>query len=748
LVIVSNLPAETTSFVGRRSELAEVKRLLEQHRLVTLTGPGGVGKTRLALRVAAQSQRAFPDGVHLVDLTRVQDHMLLGDTVLDALGVVDLSPRPATEVLSEYLVDRRALLLLDNCEHLVDACTWLVYALLRVAPDVRVLATSREPLQVIGSSVLAVSPTRGGDAVKLFEARARAVVPGFAITSANRATVAELCERLDGLPLAIELAAARLPELSLEGIRERLDDRFRLLADPRSPDTRHGSMQAALEWSVQSCSKPERLLWARLSVFAGDFDLDAAEEVCSGPHVPRADVVDLLAGLVDKSIIVVRRDGSVVRYTWLETLREYARRLLAERGEERELRRRHRDWYLSLARPLRVRASNPRQHGAVFARLLPERANLRAALEYSLTEPGEQRTALDLAETLLLFWMESGTSGEGRHWLERAIASDTTPSLERVRALSSCGWLTLQQGDHETAAPLLAEALDRAAEFGDEPALAWAVVVAGYAALFAGDLVRARSLLEDAVVRERALGDLMGVFAALSGVAQVTSYLGDPAAVQVIEAALAAADEHAFPAARSTALRNLGLEMIRQERPEQATEALREAMRLGRRIGRRHGLPNSLQMLGWAASASGEPERAARLLGAADTAYQRIGATMPVPHHELAVRHEVVVRRVLGGSRFAAAYRVGAAMSEVQAIAYALGEEPEPQAPQSPERSPLTRRERQVADLVARGLGDNEIGAELVIARRTAESHVSHILQKLDVANRAAIAAWVAQQAR
>jgi predicted ATPase len=329
----SNLPAEVSSFVGRRHELTEAKRLLETHRLVTLTGPGGVGKTRLGLRVAAQVRRAFPDGVFLVDLTTLEDHLLLGDTVLHALGIIDRSARSAQDVLVEHLADRRTLLVLDNCEHLVDACTWLVDTLLRAAPDLRVLATSREPLRVLGQSVLEVAPARPDDAIELFEQRARAVLPGFAVTESNRDLVAGLCQRVDSLPLAIELAAARLRVLSIEQVRDRLADRFRLLSAPGAAG-RHGSMQATVEWSVQSCSKPERVLWARLSVFAGDFELEAAEYVGTGDKVSRHEILDLVAGLVDKSILITRRDGPVVRYGWLETLREYGRRLLAERGEE------------------------------------------------------------------------------------------------------------------------------------------------------------------------------------------------------------------------------------------------------------------------------------------------------------------------------------------------------------------------------------------------------------------------------
>jgi predicted ATPase/DNA-binding CsgD family transcriptional regulator len=741
----SNLPAEVSAFVGRRWELTETKRLLENHRLVTLTGPGGVGKTRLAVRAATPLVRAFPEGVYLADLTGLENGLLLADTLLQALGVVDRSARPAVHVLSEYVRDRRILLVLDNCEHLIDACTWLVDALLRAAPRLRVLATSREPLRVPGEGVLEVAPVPEADAVDLFAQRAGAVVAGFSVTGGNRDAVVELCRRLDGLPLAIELAAARLSALSVPQILDRLDDRFRLLSTPGRAGGRHGSMQATVEWSVQSCAKPERVLWARLSVFAGDFDLTAAEEVCSGGAVPREDVVDLVAGLVDKSILVARRAGPVVRYGWLETLREYGRRLLAECGDEPgPLRRRHRDRYRSLATSLWTDTDGVRQ-GAALATLLAGRDDVRAALEFCLTEPGEARYGLDLAATLQSYWLVSATLGEGRHWLERCLARDREPSPERCRALWAYGWLAIEQGDLDAARRRLAEARALADRTGDESGIAWTVALTGYAAMFAGDLERARPLLEEGLRRHRALGSMLGVYATMSGLAQTTSYLGDPHSAEISVGALAAAEEKGLATVRSMALRNLGLEMVRQGQVERATDLLRECLRAARRGSNRYGVATCLDFLGWAAEVGGDHDRAARLLAAARAAYQRIGGTMPRPQRERADRYAAAAREAAGEARFDAAYRAGGEMSEEQAVSCALGEtSPAPPAPAA-EPSPLTRRERQVAELVADGLSDKEIAAALVIARRTAETHVANILQKLGFGARSQIAAWVAR---
>ena len=738
----SRLPADVSSFVGRRRESAEVRRLLEEGRLVTLTGPGGVGKTRLGLLVAARMAGAEPDGVHLVELGGLGDERLLGDSVAQALGLADRSARSPVEVLSEYLAGRRLLLVLDGCEHVSGACAALVGSLLRAAPGLRVLATSREPLQVSGEALVAVPPAAPDDAVELFEQRARAVLPDFRITAENRDAVERLCDRLDRIPLAIELAAVRLRVLSVTQILDRLGDRFRLLARPTRTDGRHATLLATVEWSAQNCSRQERALWARASVFVASFDLDAARYVCAGGEVPADDVPDLLAGLVDKSVLGVRQDGRVARYVWLDTLRDYGARLLADRrGESAPLRQRHLDWYLAVARSVAPGAGKPPDRETMRA-LDP--ANLRTALEHCFAEPGEARTGLELAGALVYIWVNGALLREGRYSLERALAADPDPSPERARALWGCAWMAIEQGDLAAAGELLSRARALATELADDSALAWAVSLAGYAALFAGDLHRARSLLEDGLVRQRALGHPVAALATMSGLAQTTSYLGDPVSLAISAEALAVADRHRWPLARSTALRNQGLELLRQGDVLRATEALREVLRLFRRLGRRLGVATCLGTLAWAASAAGDHERAARLSGAADAANRRVGATVPEPHRERARRHAALARAALGDAAFAAALRSGEAMAEDDAVRYALAEgEVSPPAG----GSPLSAREEQVVALVTRGLTDRQIAAELVISPRTAQAHVARILAKLELSNRAQIAAWRIRQA-
>jgi len=354
-----NVPAELTSFVGRRRELAEIKRLLATTRLLTLTGAGGVGKTRLALRTAADVERAFPDGVWLVELAPLQDPALVAQAVFNALEFRDQSARWLMATIADYLADKNLLLVMDNCEHLLSACAVLVDNLLRACPNVHVLATSRQPLGMSGEVTLTVPslsmPDHGSvaaedrltdyEAIALFADRAVAALPGFQVVAANRDAVIQLCRRLDGIPLAIELAAVRLKALSVDQIVERLDDRFRLLtAGNRTAMPRHQTLQATIEWSYGLLSEPEQKLWTRLSIFAGGFDIAAAEQVCVGEGIADIEVFDLIAGLLDKSILAREEIGGKVRYRLLETLREFGLAKLRGYGQEAAFRHRHRAW--------------------------------------------------------------------------------------------------------------------------------------------------------------------------------------------------------------------------------------------------------------------------------------------------------------------------------------------------------------------------------------------------------------------
>ncbi|MGV9263927.1 ATP-binding protein [Kitasatospora sp. NPDC003701] len=515
-----------TSFVGRRQELAELARLLAAARLVTVTGPGGVGKSRLALRAAARAAGAFPDGTWLVEIAPVQDRLLLGHAVLEALRLTDGTARPPLDVLTEQLAGRRMLIVLDGCEHLVDACAELADALLRALPGLRVLTTSRTTLRAPGEHLLVLAPLPVGpagpgalpDAVQLFADRARAVLPSFEISAATADGIAQLCRRLDGIPLAVELAAGRLRALSVEQIDARLNDRFRLLTGgARAALPRHQTLRTTIGWSHELCTVQERLLWARLSVFAGSFDLEAAEYVCAGEGIEPDDLLDLVSELINKSVVLRAdapsghrpEDGSTVgvRFRLLDTLREYGLQWLRAAGEEQRLLRRHRDWYLGVATWGEVEWFGPRQ-AETAERTELAHSNLRAALEFCLAEPGEEQLALLLAGTLWFYWVGCGHLGEGRHWLDRALALDPEPTEARAKALWVTGYMATLQGDLLTARPALEECRRQALDTGDDRALAYAVHRQGCAALIGDEPARAAELFEEALWHYRTIGEL------------------------------------------------------------------------------------------------------------------------------------------------------------------------------------------------------------------------------------------------
>ena len=435
--VTGNLPAELTSFVGRRAELAEVKRLLAGSRLVTLTGIGGVGKTRLALRAAAGLRRAFRDGAWLVQLDRLRDPELVAQAAAEALGLQGRPGYAAAATLADYLAGRQLLLVLDNCEHVVDAAAKLADLLLRAAPGLRVLATSRESLNTTGETVLAVPPLAAPEAGQrltvaglarfpaagLFAERAAQAMPGVALTEEDMAAVAGICRRLEGLPLAIELAAARLPVLSPAQIDARLGDRLGLLTrGSRTQPARLRAVRASIEWSYELCSQAERLLWARLSVFAGGFELDAAEGICADHRLAAQEMLEVLGALARKSVLVVTHGEGVARYRLPEALREYGQERLHESGQCTPLRRRHRDWHEQLARRADTDWLSPRI-ADLTARLFREHANVQAAQDFCQAEPGEAEAGLRIAVHAWFFysWI-AGYVSEGRSRLARLLA--------------------------------------------------------------------------------------------------------------------------------------------------------------------------------------------------------------------------------------------------------------------------------------------------------------------------------------
>ncbi|WP_188195213.1 ATP-binding protein [Nonomuraea sp. SYSU D8015] len=759
---VCALPAELNSFVGRRHEIAEVKRLLSEGRLVTLVGVGGVGKTRLALRVGFDLRRAFHDGVWLVELAALENPDLLVQTVTETLEIHDRSVRPPMEVLIDHLRDRETLLILDNCEHLLDACAAMAETLMRSVPGLRILATSRQALGVVGERMMPLPPMsvpeadgvrptaeslRHSDAVRLFAERAQAVVPGFEITDANRDSVAGICRRLDGIPLAIELAAVRLRAVSVQQLLTRLDDRFRLLTTgSRAAMPRQQTLRALIDWSHALCTDAERLLWSRLSVFSGGLDLEAAEHVCSGDGIAFEDVFDLVNGLVDKSVLAREEHGATVRYRLLETIRQYGRDRLRDSGEEAVLRDRHRDWYLDLATRAQRDWYGPDQV-TWFARLRADHGNLRTALDHCLTTPGQAEAGLAIATALRFYWIAAGALREGRVWLDRLLATAPEPTAERAKALCVNARLAVLQSDFEVAGKTLDECRDLGRRLGDPAVIAGAAYVGGLSALIRRDPESAVTLLGEAAEGNRAAGDEMGLVNSLMYLATAHSLLGhsDQATAQFKEC-LAICDtrhEHWF---RSYTLWVFGIEIWRQGDTARAVEMEREAIRLKQPFDDRLGIALCVEALAWMA-AGDATDRAAVLLGASQESWRSFGGPLfgyLSGYHDTA---ETVARERLGEDAFEAAFRKGTELSGDEVLAYAMGRDARPVKRAAPEPSPLTRRETEIAQLVAQGLSNKEIAAKLVIAQRTAEAHVEHILCKLGFNSRTQIAAWVAEQA-
>ncbi|WP_374108967.1 LuxR C-terminal-related transcriptional regulator [Streptomyces sp. CC228A] len=1030
------LPAELTPFVGRRDETDAVRHLLSASRLVTVTGVGGVGMTRLAYQVGAGLRRAFPDGVRLVELASLRDPGLLPETVAAAVGLRGRRTRLTLDSVAAHVRKRHMLLVVDNCEHLADACVPVLDALLRAAPRLRVLATSRHVLGITGEQTFFLEPMpgprwgratapgtgagpvpqpaphpaqdaaagppparrapwapgrrrlpdrtprhprqrarprsptghgaasrtgrdrapeavrgeaagaargeaprtvrrdapsagrgagsapgrdstgparagartprggaapapgrrrgrRGGagrrpsaapghdgpaptrhaadsgpaptlhsadsgpaptgcgeasgppqtrhearperaatapaqpataaaqrlrdrsgepppaapdsgpwphpfgggaatappplsakealryESVVLFAQRAAAVLPGFRVSDGNAAAVADLVHRLDGLPLALELAAARMRTLTLREIIERLDDRFALLTGgSRAALPRQRALRELMDWSHDLCSDRERVLWARASVFAGGFGLEAAEEVCAGPGLPRPAVVDAVHGLVEKSVLVRHEQHGRARFRMLETVRAYGQERLAETAETVRLRRNHRDHCLELARRAEGAWFGPEQV-AWFARLHGEHANLRAALDFCLRTPGEAAAGLALASLPRHYWISQGGLGEGRRWLARLLEAGPGRGAAHVTAMGAYLYLGLMQGAVVESVPAIDAYEAEAERIGDASGLAWALHHRALAAAFRGDLAVAAGLLGEAAARHRGGGDLAGAMECTFKHAIVLTMLGHTdRALALCRECRTVTSAHGETWIRADAL--FAESLIRWETGDRGAAALlaRQAIRLLRPLGDLWGIALCVEILAWSAASDGGTRRAACLLGVLRSLWEAIGgALFAAPF--MAVSHERCereTRAALPAADFERMLRHGAGLGFDEALAYVL-EEPSARLPDAardtPPRTPghtarataaapaprtggrtagsagpysgteLTRREREVADLVAAGLGNQEIAARLVIARRTAESHVGRALAKLGLTSRTQLAAWV-----
>ncbi|QSE86100.1 protein kinase domain-containing protein [Rhodococcus koreensis] len=757
------LPLELTSFVGRRHELTEAKNLLGGSRLVTLTGIGGVGKTRLALRVASAVRREYADGVRLAELGELRKESLV-DAVAAAVGVRDQSARPVHEVLVEFLVPREVLVVLDNCEHMVDAVAELVGPLLRVCPRLRILATSREPLGIGGEAVLRVpslgvpdperTPSLRGlptyDAVTLFAERAAAAVPGFALTDENAATVAGICHRLDGLPLPIELAAARLRAMSPEQILGRLTDRYTLLTrGSRGAPTRQQTLRLCIDWSFELCTAGEQLVWGQVAVFAGSFELDAAEQVC-GEGLDPDELLDTLTSLVEKSILIREEQGSVVRFRMLETLREYGYEKLEQTGMAVALRRRHRDWYEALALNAEADWISARQLDWI-ARLKREQPNLREALEFCITD--DLPNGIRIATALYWVWGSQGLYNESKRWLNNLLARHSgPPTVEWVKALYCASVMASMQGDFQAGAALVEKGRVATKQTDDPMMRALVDGADGMLALYNGDPARSYPRLESAQAEFRKQGKRAHEISVRYGLGLAYGLCGlVQQSVECYEHVLAITEKHGERMYRSYSLWALAIVLWRQGDTDRAMRLLEQSLVLTRQVHSPRVASSCLEALAWIACERRDESRAAVLLGAAEELARSMGAPTVV-HSNLLIHqqeYELKIRQKLGESAFTTAHRRGRSLSFDAAIAYALHEQPSSASTPVDDTSPrLTKRERQVAELIAEGLTNPAIANRLVISPRTAQGHVEHILAKLGFTSRTQVAAWVVEQAR
>jgi predicted ATPase/DNA-binding CsgD family transcriptional regulator len=755
------LPAEATRFFGRSDEIAAIRGAVGHSRLVTLTGPGGVGKTRLAIHVARALDSAFPDGVFLVPLSGLRDDRLLPGTVAAALGLAGEAAPAGMAGLLPRLSGKRLLLILDTCEHLLDECAAFADRLLRDADGPRLIATSRQALDVPGEVVYPITPLAvpddGGDALALFTDRVQAVMPGFQDTDANRAQVVMLCRGLDGIPLAIELAAVRIRAAGLAEMLTRLGDRLRLLGGTGGQGPgRHQTLRATIGWSYELCSPAERLLWARLSVFAGEFGLEAAEQVCTGDGLASERLVDTLVGLVDKSI-VTRVDSDLgARYRLLDTIREFGAELLAD---STPYRRRHRDYFFALARAFGAAFFGPGQADEV-RRLSADQANLRLALECFLDDrddsAGRARAGLEMATSLWGFWVSTSQLGEGRYWLGRML--DQAPGASRDQAVGA--WLGGLFMDGQLAQDDIARVLKQlhsaVAASGDVAGLAWTDCFIALASAMRGDPGGTDAAYASVLERFTRLGDPRGL--AVSLLCKAIVHLLH----KELAAAIAECDQvlSRLPEGecwlRGWALLWRGLASWRAG--DVATAA--ECYRAGLRLRQGPGLQNMLQAapfldgMAWLAAAEGDYRRAARLQGAADRIWAsavsvpRLAISLLNRQDELARQQ---ARAALGQPEFERRYAAGALADLPEVLRFALaapelaGQAADP-APGAQPPAPsawdvLTVREREVAALVAQGLTNRDIAGRLVVSKRTVDAHVEHILAKLGFASRVQVAA-------
>jgi predicted ATPase len=725
-----NLPAQLTSFVGRQREKAEIAQLLASARLVTLTGAGGSGKSRLSLEIAHQALSDFPDGVWLVELAALADAALLPQAIASALDLGEAPGSSMTETLTAYLRSKQLLLLLDNCEHLVDGCARLAHALLVACPGLRILATSREPLHVAGEATWLVQPLSlpnleqlpspdelvNVDAVRLFTERARNALPSFALDEHNAMPVAQICCWLDGIPLAIELAAARITVLSPQGIAGRLDEVFRLLVSRnRNSASRHQTLRAALDWSYNLLSEKEQALFRRLSIFSGGFSLEAAEGICPQDDISLGEVLDLLSQLIDKSLIAVQQDEfHGQRYHLLMIIRQYGLELLRRSGEERQARQRHLAWYTNYA--IRAEPELHRSDQVAWLRKFDsEHDNFRSALRWWL-DHGEGEAGQQLAGALGWYWYQRNYWSEGSGWLEAVLARDhNPPGRPRAWALYQAGHLAILQGEHEKAESFVLESYNLSQAISYRHAMAWSLFARAWLegdrgnhtqadqfndsaySLFEelddlvgmafclhskgedardrGDFPNAAALNEKSLVMFRKLGIPGSIFLDLITLSEVSLYQGNTSlALGYAEEALQLNQALGNRRSYSMVLRVLGMVAYQQEEFQAAASRLRKAISIISEVGDKWLLLICLESLALVASAQGKAEAAAHWLGSIEVLRKTFSLPRRPADQALYERNVAEIQARVGRDAFDLAWEEGRKMTLEQVVDDALAE--------------------------------------------------------------------------
>ena len=726
-VLPNNLPIHLTSFVGREREIRELTQVLFSTRLLTLTGAGGVGKTRLTLQVAAEVLEEFSDGVWLVELAALPDPELVPLTVATVLGIREQTGRSVLTTVADSLRARRLLLVLDNCEHLIAACARFAHALLLTCAHLRILATSREALGIDGETAWLVPSLSVPDAqrvslatisqfeaVRLFVERAVAALPSFRLTSENSDAVIQICTRLDGIPLAIEMAAARLKALSAEQIATRLNDQFRLLtAGSRTALPQHQTLRATLDWSYELLSAEERRLLQQLAVFVSGFTLEAVEKIC-GEDAGAPGVIDLTTRLVEKSLVIAERRDDRVRYRLLEPIRQYAREKLSASGESDALQERHLRFFLAMAEEPH-RAPRALTFDQWLERIEEEHDNLRAALDWALGGIASD-AGLQLAAAIWRFWVHRGYLSEGRSILERALsaAGNAYPSL-RARALNGAGYMALTQDDYAHAMALCEEAHAIARAEGDRRETAIALAILGHTLWHMGDATRPAQLCDESLTLARRSQDQRTLASSLREFGYVVWHLGDyerlaqladeylhlsralgdrsatadallllgeaalgaeqyGRAIELYEESLTLSRVQKDKVAMTRALVSLGNVAAHEAIYDRAGALYREALTTAAELRDMWWLVRCLQGMAGAAAAAGQFHRAAQLVGAVDQFRETLGSLLPRTDQNGYDHTVAVTGSRLGDHTFRTAWAEGRAMSLEQAVAFALSD--------------------------------------------------------------------------